>query len=256
MGARTRKMSGNRKRKRNGVMGSRKRRKMGARDTGVFKTGKTPPGYVKTSGKLPMGLRVKQPYWYTTKSSTQGATSSVVSIWTKIFRINSTYDPEYAVGGTQPMGRDQLAALYAGYIVNACDMTFKLFEFTGTAGNLVVYGVYFTNTATPVLNEALSLKQNIELLSNRKTRAHYRYRDVAHDTTKNSTIRQVYKPKVLNPNEDIEHMTAAVGANPTVGQYAHFFVLCDLGESQLPFAPVIRLSYDVTYYDLIPFTAS
>lgn len=253
MGARTRKMS-SRKRKRSGVMGSRKKRKTMARSKGQFKTHPSLPSFKRTAGKLPMGLRVKQPYWHAKSSSTTGGAGS--SIWQYHFRINSTFDPDKTGTGTQPMGRDQMAALYNRYMVNECSITLKMFEFTDASGALVVYGIYFTNDGADKLLPAASLKQNLEMLSNRKTRANYRFRDVLHDTSKASTVRQSYKPKVVNPDEDAEHLTAAVGADPTATQYACCFVMADVAASTLSFTPVCRLTYDVTYYDLIPFTAS
>lgn len=36
------------------------------------------------------------------------------------FRLNSLYDPQYAVGGGQPRGFDQWAGLYANYRVHGC----------------------------------------------------------------------------------------------------------------------------------------
>lgn len=37
-----------------------------------------------------------------------------------VFRANSIYDPEYAAGGGQPLGHDQLQNLYTSYKVHAC----------------------------------------------------------------------------------------------------------------------------------------
>jgi hypothetical protein len=37
-----------------------------------------------------------------------------------IFRLNSLYDPDYATGGHQPLGFDQLAPLYTYYTVIGC----------------------------------------------------------------------------------------------------------------------------------------
>jgi hypothetical protein len=59
------------------------------------------------------------PHMYVTLKYTESVTTSVATTLgsNSVFRLNSIFDPNAAVGGTQPYGYDQLAALYNRYRV-------------------------------------------------------------------------------------------------------------------------------------------
>jgi len=80
----------------------------------------------------PYSDRVRSRHAYSTIGSLGSGAAGVVGTET-IFRLNSMYDPEFGVGGHQPYGRDQMAAIYNRYKVWKCDV-----EIT----------VHFANTAT------------------------------------------------------------------------------------------------------------
>lgn len=52
----------------------------------------------------------------------------------EIFRGNGPYDPEYATGGGQPAGYDQMALLYRRYLVHASKVKLKLVNMSSTTG--------------------------------------------------------------------------------------------------------------------------
>lgn len=60
------------------------------------------------------------------------SSGSSVYISDIIYRGNSLYDPDYATGGGQPMGRDQLATLYNSYKVTGCSIKLTVTSNTGT----------------------------------------------------------------------------------------------------------------------------
>lgn len=66
------------------------------------------PGY----NFLPSRVLTKLRYVYS------GITVGSVLSESHVFRGNSIYDPDYAVGGAQPLARDQLATLYNSYRVH------------------------------------------------------------------------------------------------------------------------------------------
>jgi hypothetical protein len=59
------------------------------------------------------------PHMYITLKYCEQVSTSVVTVAgsNQVFRLNSIFDPNAAVGGTQPYGYDQLAALYNRYRV-------------------------------------------------------------------------------------------------------------------------------------------
>lgn len=54
------------------------------------------------------------------------ATGAGGSVDTETFRANSIFDPDWAVGGHQPMGHDQWSTFYNQYYVKSAKITVKL----------------------------------------------------------------------------------------------------------------------------------
>lgn len=68
-------------------------------------------------------------------------TTSSGGIYNRYIRGNSLYDPEYAAGGVQPFGFDQLSQIYAFYEVYAAKLIWRVAQ-TGTgAGNICRYTI-------------------------------------------------------------------------------------------------------------------
>lgn len=103
---------------------SRKRLAFDGMDSGPVKRSRNDP---VPNRALRRGARIKKtlisgtananklmPYCYA-----QYSTIAYNAMWNRVFRGNSLYDPDYAVGGDQPMGFDQMAGLYTKYYVKA-----------------------------------------------------------------------------------------------------------------------------------------
>ncbi len=91
------------------------------------------------------------PHMYITLKYSEEVVTSVATVAgsNQVFRLNSIFDPNAAVGGTQPYGYDQLAALYNRYRV--LKTRFKITMHASTAGHDLV--------ATPIngaINAAVS----------------------------------------------------------------------------------------------------
>ena len=76
-----------------------------------------------------------------------------------VYRGNSCFDPDFAVGGTQPLAFDQWSALYTRYRVLASKCTFKVKNVTGITGSgqMMVLVPLVTNSA--VTNRELLAEQ-------------------------------------------------------------------------------------------------
>lgn len=92
--------------------------------------GQTPPDgnpsttlkFSKHSG-VPQSMNVKLKYADRALIATSISGSSV-----SVIRLNSLFDPDFGVGGHQPMGFDQYAAFYNRYRVNAVKIKMTLFN--------------------------------------------------------------------------------------------------------------------------------
>lgn len=253
------------KRKRNGgaSMGNNKRRRIGARPASSARVSTASrrtmaagiPRGVKLVG-FPAAIRQKQPYLTVYKALTRTlATASAP--WEHRFRLNSTFDPDYETGGTQPFGRDQMAALYARYIVNKCSWTYKLTEFTGTTGALVAYGYYITTDGVNILNKTSTFQANMRNLMQKKYRAKWAYRDIDAGTyTPAPTLSGHIDPRVLDPEDSVSSAAALTGLDPDSVAIIHFFCICDIIADSLPLTPVIRMNYDTSYFEPLPLPQS
>lgn len=122
----------------------------------VFSKRRGGSGYVRrhTYARLPLTgmpsrklLRLRYSMEGSINPATAGFSSAIV------FKINSLYDPEAALGGHQPLGFDQWAAFYSKYVVlgakTRCD--FYSTSTTPTVANAIV-GVRYENDNTIVSN--------------------------------------------------------------------------------------------------------
>lgn len=77
------------------------------------------------NGGIPDVLKTKLSYICHYAVTTNGSTYEV-------FRADSLFDPEYAVGGAQPSYFDQLALLYNHYIVDSSAIELKIVRYNGS----------------------------------------------------------------------------------------------------------------------------
>ena len=82
---------------------------------------------------LPLKKRVKLTYVDHVAFSSSGVSHAGYQ-----FRMNSLLDPQYAVGGHQPYGRDQWATLYNRYNVISCKLTARFRQLAGANVPVVV----------------------------------------------------------------------------------------------------------------------
>ncbi len=94
-----------------------------ARKKKTKRNGRRQGGYSLPSGGYSSKQRTRftflDPHMYITLRYAENVSTSVVTVAgsNQVFRLNSIFDPNAAVGGTQPYGYDQVAALYNRYRV-------------------------------------------------------------------------------------------------------------------------------------------
>lgn len=86
----------------------------------------------KNGFPFPLVFRTILPFTYKTSVAVSAGISSQ-----HYFKANSLYDPVVAIGGTQPIGFDQLMAIYAYYTVTSCRVRF--IASSGTASPMKLY---------------------------------------------------------------------------------------------------------------------
>ena len=64
----------------------------------------------------------------------------------KVFRANDLYDPDYSVGGHQPLGFDQLATLYDHFVVVGSKIRVSPVQLTTSSGYPNFWGVALSDT--------------------------------------------------------------------------------------------------------------
>jgi len=91
-----------------------------------------------TKGPLPLTYRSKLRYAETVAFTT--GTAGVIGT-TNTWLLGSLFDPNYTGTGHQPMGFDQLAALYSKYRVDSCDITLLFNTLGSTADACCAFAV-------------------------------------------------------------------------------------------------------------------
>jgi ribosomal protein L35 len=81
-----------------------------------------------------------------------------------VFRLNSIEDPEYALGGHQPFGHDQFAAIYHKYCVIGAKVRVELLANVNTdVSGSQAYPTFFMYVDDNPHNDTRTLNQHIEL---------------------------------------------------------------------------------------------
>lgn len=151
---------------------------------------------------LPRRLFVKLKY-----ASDQIGTTVSTSYGVHQFALNGCHDPDLTGGGHQPMGWDQLKALYNDYRVHACGVKVEGMMLTSGTSGIVAVGAKLGGglpTSLAALMEDTSYSHRI--VNSERPFVIKRYFDVAKVAGKSKTA--------IRGEADF---SAGVGANPTTG---------------------------------------
>lgn len=168
------------------------------------------------------------------------------------FRINSLYDPDVAVGGHQPMGFDEIMALYGhAYVVSARIRVTQLMEDT-TTSIPGAFGVTFTDGSTSAfagkaLSTVLEDQHTCEWKAAGGTVTSAMPRVIA-----SIDCNKWFNVKDLVGQED-KRISAAVDASNQI--YAHVWFGSDLATAGAQ-EFVVEIEYDAVFSDPKALTAS
>lgn len=162
-----------------------------------------------------------------------------------VFRANSIFDPDYTGVGVQPYWHDTLQTIYTRYRVNACKITlwFSTTTAIGTAEEIKVCLFPHKSASDPSNQEFVDLaalpycKQvswNQQSLGNR-------------GKTKLQMYRSTRSAIGLVNSRDYD-LTAAFGANPSVGWYYHVYANTADVEADTSILMDVKMTYYCTFY--------
>ena len=182
------------------------------------------------------------------------------------FRTNSIYDPDYAIGGHQPLCRDNWAGMYDYYAVLACHYTLRVWNgaagavtYTAVGSNLqnlsaVSLTVLPTTRATDLVNSGV-----LYPTAEQKNAKTYMITPGADPLTIKGTLTP--GDFVVDAiDQDSDNTWTAVGANPGVDRLLSFVFngvnqTSFAGLNMNPFAAIscqIILDYDVQFTQVNP----
>jgi len=159
------------------------------------------------------------------------------------FRANGLFDPRFAIGGHQPMGFDQLMAIYSKYTVVGAKMTLRVCVGTQTFNN----GTFGINIRDPAAAAVTTSESAIE--SQYSTYNTFGYLQDTKSVTLNFD-----GPKYFNSNDIVDDDTLA-GTNttdPARIALADFWVAADVAPPIAPNNVVtfhIKIDYESYFYE-------
>jgi hypothetical protein len=154
-----------------------------------------------------------------------------------VFSANGLYDPNITGTGHQPMGFDQLIALYArGYVVSS-RIKVEAYQTTGVPS---VIGIILTTASSaPYSNFYALLESGLAA-----------YKLAAGDTTDTQTVSRTLNVEqyfsLENVLEEAEYFSTS-GGNPTRQAYYHVFNQDQNSTSTSIFQLVVTIDYDVIF---------
>ena len=128
--------------------------------------------------------------------------------------MNGPFDPQAALGGTQPQYYDMLASMYSSYLVKGAKISVTFSPTTsGTAGDgPYVVGIKCGRATGVVTN-------NVSLIAQTSNTGH----TVMSPNGGSTTITQTYSPKQLEPDGEGDDIQAQTSGTPTRQWYANVF---------------------------------
>ena len=141
-----------------------------------------------------------------------GFSSAITQVYS--VRMNGPFDPQAALGGTQPQYYDMLASMYSSYLVKGAKISVTFSPTTsGTAGDgPYVVGIKCGRATGVVTN-------NVSLIAQTPNTGH----TVMSPNGGSTTITQTYSPKQLEPDGEGDDIQAQTSGTPTRQWYANVF---------------------------------
>lgn len=179
-------------------------------------------------------MRVQLPYVHL--ETIQGG--GTVNLDGRVYRLNSVFDPIFAVGGGQPLGFDQWAAFYNEYRVRGSSI--KITASSDAAETAEMMIVPLTTSALLLSREQYAEQQYAKKLV------------IGNDTQHGigTLSHYISVAQLMGAPDDIveydDNLRAAVSANPNKGLYWHVLGMSYGGGSTTNFVVSVRV--EITYY--------
>lgn len=212
-------------------------------DKEVIKTGKA-----KYKSIVYRGIGIPSTYFTKLKYTVQYNAGSVGSPFIEyLFRMNSVFDPEFALGGGQPMYYDQITAMYRSYCVFGSGINLTFTQKTNTTeAAFIKCGVYPIETS----NSASGVSEAIE-------RDNCVYAQLGPNTGDQGIVNMnaFAKPYAVLGRGKFEKeddtMCALVSSNPVQQCLWHVFLGTNDGLTSVNAYIEITLTYYVKFFDRI-----
>lgn len=190
---------------------------------------------------MPPILRVTLPYCEQFALDAAASTPSAVQ-----FLANGIFDPNVAVGGHQPLGRDQFADFYAYYRVVSSTCRCEFIPASNTSAVQQYVGIEISENSgfTPT-----GMSQIVE-------RGNGNYKPLGLDNGGHdyADVRTSWNAKTwIGPTSKNDQYQAAVGADPTNLIYYNVYAAALLEATQNPGSVycMVTIKYDVEFYGMI-----
>jgi hypothetical protein len=164
------------------------------------------------------------------------------------FRLNSIYDPDYAIGGNQPLFTAQLAAVYQYYTVHHADVTVDCYNNSSSQDTQVILFPTVIAAASGVLDSTamrpLSKEGVCGRIGSTKTDLHFRSK---------FNISQLFGTSLHDDN-----YSATFSANPINQAFINlaFQNLFSAGVTPNDLYAIVKIKFYVSVRDLIQVSAT
>lgn len=172
-----------------------------------------------------------------TPINVNASTSTFVSTQ---YRLNSPYDPTYAIGGGQPKWYDEMALMYKNYIVYGCKVTLR--GSTDTA-----------NLSTAIVAMWLTDSPISTTIADGLSKGDTTYRLIDNDKSMFSMSRYYSMPRTLgmsrNQYNNSSQTWSTTNANPALQKLVNIGVASWNGASTCAVSYAIDMTYYVKFYN-------
>lgn len=174
---------------------------------------------------------------------------SAIGNATYTWRMNGIHDVDFAVGGHQPMGYDQMAAVYNRYKVNGARMTATCINTADTTSSYYMF-INYSDSSTFVIVPAIGATPLSTLLE-QKGNVKRLFTGATKDLTGNTALTRTYNPNnIVRPIEYQDHQySGPFNGLPTNLHYGHLTLACSQGIDGGAVTVLVQFVFDVTWYE-------
>lgn len=222
---------------------TKKRRKTPSGYAAVTQRPRAPRFQALGQNPLPMKLVTKLAYNETVRLT--GGSAGATAVY--VFNASSLYDPNYTGTGHQPLGFDQIMAMYDHYVVLGAKVTVKFAMPSGSAYTVAQVGVHGAATVTPRTNGSAYVETGTTSMKMVGFPSYF------------PQVTQGYSPKVhmgvTNPM-DADKLQGQINANPTDGWYWHVFAEPHLSSETVDVFANVTIEYTAAFIEPVELAQS